>query len=91
MTQQYIVGEFSVLIAALEPGAGELAGAVHALRRKVERVSPQALAPLVVEAVTMADMTCWAALECGDIASFARNTEAAARLHDFAVSAHLLP
>ena len=92
MTQEYIVGEFSALISTLEPGPGGwLADALHGLRQRVESTPPSALSPLAAEAVTMADMICWATLERGDTATFARNAEAATLLHEFAVSAQLLP
>ena len=92
MTQQYIVGEFSELISLLEPVPGDwLTGAVHALRRRVECCPVAALAPLASEATTIADMICWATLDQGDPDAFARQSAVAAVLHEFAVSAHLLP
>jgi hypothetical protein len=92
MTQQYIVGELSELISLLEPVRGEpLARTVHALRRQVECSPVAALAPLAAEAMTIADMVCWVSLEQGDTAGFVRQSAAAVRLHQFAVSANLLP
>ena len=91
MTQQYIVGEFSELISLLEPVPGEwLAGAVRGLRRRVECSPVAALVPLAAEATTIADMVCWAALDDGDTAGFARRSAAAAALHEFVVSANLV-
>ncbi len=92
MTQQHLVGELSELIALLEPAPGAgLAAAVRALRGRVECSPAAALAPLAAEAVTMADLTCWATLDQGDTAGFARHSAATALLHEFAVAAHLLP
>ena len=92
MTQQHLVGELSELISLLEPVPGEwLAGAVHALRRQVECSSVCALTPLAAEATTIAEMICWVSLDRGDTSGFARQSAAAARLHEFAVSANLLP
>jgi hypothetical protein len=92
MTQQYIVGELSVLIAGLYPVSGEqLAADVRELRRRVESAPVGALAPLAAEATTIADRTCWSSLEEGDAGAFARQATAAALLHDFAVTANLLP
>jgi hypothetical protein len=92
MTQQYLVGELSELISLLEPAAGEgLVESVRALRRLVECSPVAALAPLAVEATTIADVVCWATLDRGDAAEFARESAAAAQLHEFAVSANLLP
>jgi hypothetical protein len=92
MTQQHLVGELSELISLLEPAPGErLAEAVRALRRQVECSPVGALAPLAAEATTIADIACWASLDRGDTAGFARRSAAAALLHEFAVSANLLP
>jgi len=92
VTQQYIVGEFSALISTLDPGPGGwLARAVHALRSRVESAPPGALPALAAEAATLADMICWAMLEQGDTAAFARHAAAGALLYEFAVSANLLP
>jgi hypothetical protein len=92
MTQQYIVGELSELISLLEPVWGEwLAGTVYALRRQVECSPVADLAPLAAEAMTVADMVCWVSLEEGDTVGFGRQSAAAVRLHEFAVSANLLP
>ena len=92
MTQQYIVGQFSELISFLEPVPDEpLADSVQALRRRVECSPVGALAPLAAEAATVADLVCWASLAQGDTSGFARQSAAAARLHEFAVSANLLP
>lgn len=91
MTQQYIVGEFSALISSLEiVCAQSLAGAVQDLRHRVESAPADALAHLASEAAALADMICLTALEMGDPAAFARHADAAASLHEFAVSANLL-
>ena len=92
MTQQYLVGELSELVSLLEPAGDErLADGVHDLRRRVERAPVGALGPLVAESTAMADAMCWARLDDGDAVQFARQTTVAARLHEFAVSANLLP
>jgi hypothetical protein len=92
MTLQYIVGEFSELVGMLEPAPGErLADAVHTLRRQVECSPLAAFTELAAQAANLADMICWAALEEGDTAGFARRSAAAALFHEFAVSANLLP
>ncbi len=92
MTQQYLVGELSELVSLLEPRGDErLADGVHELRRRVEQARVGALGPLAAEASVMADTICWARLDAGDAIEFARQTAVAARLHEFAVSANLLP
>ena len=92
MTQQYIVGEFSSLLAELQPAPTELfASAVDNLRREIES-GPWAQLPwLAQEALTLADMICWVALEQGDASGFRRYSETAVALGDFSASANLLP
>jgi hypothetical protein len=92
MTQQYIVGEFSSLLAGLQPAPGELfAGAVDDLRREVE-LGPRTQLPwLAQEALTLADTICWVALEQGDTNGFYRYAGTAVVLREFAVAASLLP
>ena len=63
MTQQYIIGQFSVLLEDLRPPVGEWLTAVHDLRSEVE-ASPLPMLPrLAREALDLADKICWAALE----------------------------
>ena len=62
MTQQYIVGEFSLLLAELPPSPGEARARLDQLRREVERSSPARLPPLAQEAFDLTDVLCWAAL-----------------------------
>ncbi len=92
MTQQYIVGELSSLLAGLQPAPGELfTSVVDDLRREVE-VCPQAQLPwLAQEALTLADMICWVALEQGDTNGFCRHAGTAVALREFTVGASLLP
>ncbi len=90
MTQQYIVGEFSSLLADLQPASVELASAVGNLRREVE-IGPWAELPwLAQKALTLADMICWVALEQGDASGFRRYADTAAALRVFTASANLL-
>jgi hypothetical protein len=91
MTQQYILGEFSSLLTGLEPAAGELGGVVRSLRREVERSPPHMLSPLAREALNLAEMTCWLALDEGDVSGFCRYAKTAAALQDFTANANLLP
>ena len=91
MTQQYIVGELSVLVAGLCPDrCPALAECVRDLRHRVERTSPTALAPLVREAVDLADRACWTSLEAGDMDWFSQQAAGAAVLREFAICAGLL-
>jgi hypothetical protein len=91
MTQQYIVGEFSALLAELQPVPGEpLGDAVGRLRHEVESGPLPMLPRLAREAMTLTDLVCWAALERGDAGRFRRNADTAAALRAFAASANLL-
>jgi len=91
VTQQYIIGEFSALLAGLERTAEEgLAEVVGNLRREVE-VSPLPLLPqLAREALKLTDKACWLALDQGDVRGFCRHAETASALHEFTVSANIL-
>ncbi len=92
MTQQYIVGEFSALLAGLQPVTGELLGeAVGDLRHEVEFGPLPMLPRLAREAMTLTDMICWVALEQGDMSGFRRYADAAVALREFTASANLLP
>jgi hypothetical protein len=92
MTQQYIVGEFSSLLAELQPAPDErLGGTANQLRREVE-VSPPALLPqLAREAIHLTETICWVDLEQGDVGGFCRHAKTASALRDFTASASLLP
>ena len=91
VTQQYIVGEFSALLAGLYPVPDQLLrDAVRDLRHQVE-FSPLCTLPrLAQEALHLANMICWDALEHGDAAGFSRCVGAAVALRDFGVDARLL-
>jgi hypothetical protein len=91
MTQHYIVGEFSSLLAELRPAPSEfLTSALDDLRREVEAGPLARLPTLAREAMTLTDGICWAALEQGDAGSFCRYAAGAAMLQEFTESAHLL-
>jgi hypothetical protein len=92
VTQQYIVGELSIRIAALCPVAcSPLAVTVQELRRQIEQAPFSALAPLVLRAIDVADLACWTSLEQGDMEWFRRESAGAADLREFAVCAGVLP
>ena len=91
MTQQYIVGEFSVLLAGLESTAQERLGdGVGNLRREVERSPLTRLPQLAREALDLTDMLCWFTLDRGDVHGFCRCAKTATALREFAASANLL-
>jgi hypothetical protein len=92
VTQQYIVGELSVLVGGLCPPAGPgLAASVKQLQRRVECSPVSELVLLVHEAIELADLLCWRSLELGDLEWFKHEAAGAVELREFAVCAGLLP
>lgn len=92
MTQQYLAGELSSLLAEVEPERGEeLHERVEELRRRVERSPLRLLPPLAEEALALADAVCWAELDRGDADRFRRCSGAAAALADFSAGAGYRP
>jgi hypothetical protein len=92
VTQQYLVGEFSSLLAGLQPAPDESFGdAVGKLRHEVEFSPLRMLPRLAHEALELTDLISWAALEHGDAEGFRRCATTATALRDFAVDANLLP
>lgn len=61
------------------------------LRRRVERSGRRRLSELALEALDLADASCWVALVAGDVAEFERVSGVAVALGDFSVGAGLLP
>lgn len=91
MTQQYLIGQLSVSLADLRPSGGDrTAAAVRDLRQKVESAAVQTLPALAHEAIRLTDTLCWAALDRGDLADFARDARTAGELGEFTDAAGLL-
>ncbi len=91
MTQEYLVGEFSVRLEMLQAASSAAEGAaVGKLRREVEEHPPGWLGPAMVRALAIADGLCWDSLSCGDLTAFDRQARAGAELRDFGVCAGLL-
>lgn len=90
MTQQYLTGQFSLLLGDLRAPPGEWLTAVIELRREVECSSVSVLPRLAREAMGLTDMICWAALEQGDVNGFRGCARAAAELREFAECAGFL-
>jgi hypothetical protein len=93
MTQQYLVGEMSLLLAHVQALAGddELASRVSRLRREAEEHGVCALAAVGARALELADRMCWRSLRDGDLQAFDRQAAASAELREFEVCAGLLP
>jgi hypothetical protein len=90
VTQQYIVGQFSVLLEDVQPPPGEWLAAIRRLRREVERSPLPMLPRLAREAIGLTDLICWSALQEGDVGSFCDYARSAAALGEFIDSTHLL-
>jgi hypothetical protein len=91
MTQQYLIGQFSVLLEDLQPFPGDcLAAAVRDLRAEVEHSSVPTLPTLAREAMAMSDRVCWDALERLDASGFCRYVKAAVALGAFTDAAGLV-
>ena len=89
VTQQYLVGELSVLLSTVavdQPGAEELAR----LRRQAETLPPGQLAAVTIRALRLIDTLCWCSLSRGDIAAFSSFTELSFRLDEFGMCSGLL-
>jgi hypothetical protein len=90
VTQQYLIGQFSLLLEDLQPPAGEWLAAVRRLRSQVESCPVSVLPRLAQEAVSLTDGICWAALENGDVSGFDGYAKRAAALGEFFDNARLL-
>jgi hypothetical protein len=92
LTQQYIVGELSSLLAELEPaGEDSVRDAVGSLRYQVECSSVSMLPRLAQDALELTDLICRSALDHGDADAYRRSVTAGTALRDFTVAAGLLP
>jgi hypothetical protein len=88
MTQQYLAGELSLLLARLQAAANQpSARAVARLRREADTWPLAALASVAVRALALTDTLCWDSLEQGDTAAFTRQAAICAELRDFGICA----
>lgn len=92
MTQQYVAGEMSLLLAHLRAVATDADSArrVDRIRREAETMPLSALVSVAVRAMALADAMCWDSVARGDAAGFSRLADASARLYEFGVCAGLL-
>jgi len=89
VTQQYIVGQFSVLLEDVAPSAGEWLAAVRELRGEVESCPLSMLPRLARRAIGLTDLICWSALEQGNPDRFCGCARSAATRGEFIDSAGL--
>ena len=91
MTQQYLIGELSVLLGQLQAAAKRTAARdVADLRHQVETRPVTWLAAETTRALVLADRLCWDSLSAGDTVSFARQAAISADLRLFSVCARLI-
>jgi hypothetical protein len=92
VTQQYLAGELSMLLARLQAVVPSLASAgdIAQLRRAAETLPAGALAPVTARALEIADGLCWDSLIVGDVGSFSRFAAVGADLREFGVCSGML-
>jgi hypothetical protein len=92
MTQQYIVGELSSRIAALESLAPEPSwrASLELVRRDSERRSPRELGAAARQVLAVVDGWCRDSLRRGDIDLFVRQCAASSEVWEFAVCSGLI-
>lgn len=92
MTQQYLAGEFSLLLAQLQAVTPDpsSAHALARLRRDVETRPTAALGLELSRAFEVTDEVCWNSLARADATAFDRQCAAGARLREFGVCAGLI-
>ena len=92
MTEQYLVGELSLLLGQLQAATADKAAAaeIRRLRLRAEAAPPWALASVAARAREVADLVCVEALSRGDTAAFLHETAVGADLWEFSFCAGLL-
>ncbi|HBF83237.1 MAG TPA: hypothetical protein DD420_25955 [Streptomyces sp.] len=91
MTQQYLIGETSVLLAQLQ-ASGTPSVAAHELarlRHEAEASPVDGLRSVAQRALELADELCWDSLRRGDVLAFVRQCACGADLRDFCACAEL--
>ena len=92
MTQQYLLGELSLILGELQAVATNEAAVrdIARLRREAEAGPLAALAAVAACALALTDGWCWDSLMRGDSAAFTRQAAICGQLWEFAVCADLL-
>lgn len=92
VTQQYLVGELSLLLSNVVAVARNdtCLDEVTRLRGEAETSPPQALGAITCRALHLADALCWSSLSRGDVAAFAEQAEVSGRLCEFGLCSGLL-
>ena len=92
MTQQYLAGELSVLLAEMQTAVSDPVAActVARLRDEAETLPVVVLATVATRALDLINAACWESVASGDTAAFYRQAVVAAELYDFGICAGLL-
>ncbi len=92
MTQQYLAGELSLLLAQLRAvtTGQERVAEVLRLRREAETLPVVALRCVTARALNLGEALCWDSVTRGDTAAFCRQAAVSAQLYEFGVCAGLL-
>ena len=92
MTQQYLVGELSLLLGELqlEVCQRDFVKKVAGLRRRVERSPVGSLTQMAWQALELADDVCWDSLQRADASALICQSATCAKLREFAVCAALI-
>lgn len=92
MTQQYLVGEASVLLAQIQASGGDPLAVreLAQLRREAETRPVSELGAVAMRALEVTDGMCLESLHRGDVLGFLRQCASGAELRDFCLCARLL-
>lgn len=92
VTQQYLAGELSLLLARLQLMAANPTSecAFARLRAEAETSPATALGSVAARALRLSDLLCWESVSRGDTTAFRRQAEASAELYEFGICAGLL-
>lgn len=92
MTQQYLVGELSLILGELEAAVTDETALrdIGRLRWEAETTPPAALAPVVVRAVRLTNRVCWDTLQRGEAAALVREVAICVELRELGICAGLL-
>ncbi|MDA8386919.1 MAG: hypothetical protein M0Z88_11785 [Actinomycetota bacterium] len=92
MTQQYLVGELSLLLGELqvEVCQREFSQKVACLRQTLEHSPVARLSEMAWQALELADDVCWDSLERADASALICQANTCAKLREFAVCAALI-
>lgn len=92
MTQQYLAGELSMILAQLCAASSDrhVCRCASRLRRAAETEPIEELGTIVERALGVTDRLCWSSLTHGDLTAFERQARLGAELREFGLCARLL-